>query len=93
MQVINGFGLEFGLAQKIFGSNATPNAVGANHNQWVEGNELGFSGADVVERHIDSAEVKLGIFPLITHVDHQRTGLLPVCFKFVQVNIGVRNSR
>lgn len=93
MQVIHSFGLKFGLAQKIFGGNAAPNAVGANHNQWVEGNKLGFSGADVVKRHVDTAEVKLGKLPLVAHVDHQRAGLLSECFQFVQVNIGVRRSR
>ena len=37
MQVIDRLGLEFGLAEEVFGGNTTSDAVGANDNQWIEG--------------------------------------------------------
>lgn len=89
MQVINRLGLEFGLAQKIFGGNAASNAVGANHNQRIERDKLSFTSANVVEWHVDAAQVELLKLPFITHVDEQRTGLMPERFHLIQINIGV----
>ena len=89
MQVINGFGLKFGLTEKILGSYAAPNPIGANHNQRIEGHKIGFAGADVVEWHIDTPKVELVKLPFVAHVDDQRTGLLPEHFHLIQVNIGV----
>ncbi len=83
MQVVNRLGLEFGLAQKIFGGNAAPNAVGTNHNQRIKRDKLHFAGPNVVERYVDAAQVELLKLPLITHVDKQRTGLLPERFHLV----------
>lgn len=89
MQMVNRFGLQFGLAQKILGSNAAPNPISTDHNQRVEGKKLGFAGANIVKWHVDTAEVEFGKFPFVAYVDHQRAGLLPARFQSVQVNIDV----
>lgn len=88
--MVDGFVLEFGLAQKIFGRNSAANTIGTNHNQRIMRDKLGFAGADVVEWHVQAAEVKLGKFPLVAHIDEQRTGLLAEGFQLVKVDVGIR---
>lgn len=74
VQVIDRFVLKLGLPQEVFGGHTAANTIGADHNQRIEGHQLGFPAAQIGQRQVQPAPVKLLELPLVAHIDNGRSG-------------------